>query len=218
MSVPLRHISVMMDSKQGAELPGLILMETAEHVEVLASFGSHDEGMDLLVEIKFMDGKTIDDIPPESAITVHHVHESYGSSSIATIHTTGPIMRLFTTTTGCWLSRPTWLNRVDGFRITISGTPTGVRTYRKALSELVPGALNMRISPTHPGAAGGGPNMSSRRKEVVDTAYSMGYYDTPRRCSQRELAERLNIRQATVAEHLQRAERDLIEFYINRRK
>ena len=92
MSVPLRHISVMMDSKQGAELPGLILMETAEHVEVLASFGSHDEGMDLLVEIKFMDGKTIDDIPPESAITVHHVHESYGSSSIATIHTTGPIM------------------------------------------------------------------------------------------------------------------------------
>lgn len=59
--------------------------------------------------------------------------------------------------------------------------------------------------------------MSNRRKEVVDTAYSMGYYDTPRRCSQRELAERLNIRQATVAEHLQRAERDLIEFYINQK-
>jgi predicted DNA binding protein len=42
----------------------------------------------------------------------------------------------------------------------------------------------------------------------------MGYYSTPRRTSQRELADRLNIRQATVAEHLQRAERDLIKHWI----
>ena len=214
MNVPLRHISVDVDAVQGAGLPGIHMMDVAEHIEVLSGLGTHGDGMDLVVEITFMEGKDVDDIPPESSLTVHTVHARNGKHVLATVHTTGPIMRLFTTTRGCWLSRPTWLNRTTGLRITISGTANGVRAYRKGLDSLVPGNLKLRISRSQPGIAGVGPSLSPRRREVLETAENMGYYDTPRRSSQRELAQRLNIRQATVAEHLQRAERDLVAYWI----
>ncbi|MGB1579787.1 MAG: helix-turn-helix domain-containing protein [Candidatus Poseidoniaceae archaeon] len=214
MNVPLRHISVDVDAAQGAGLPGLHMMDVAEHIEVLSGLGTYESGMDLVVEITFREGKDVADIPPESSLHVHTVHARNGKNVVATVHTTGPIMRLFTTTEGCWLSRPTWLNRTTGLRITISGTANGVRAYRKGLDSLVPGDLRIRISRSQPGVAGVGPTLSPRRREVLETAQLMGYYDTPRRSSQRELAERLGIRQATVAEHLQRAERDLIAYWI----
>lgn len=214
MNVPLRHITVDVDAVQGADLPGVHMMKVAKHIEFLSSLGVHGDGMDLVVEITFLEGKDVDDIPLESSLRVHTVHARNGRNVVATIHTSGPIMGLFTTTDGCWLSRPTWLNGKAGLRVTISGTANGVRAYKKGMESLVPGNLRIRISQSQPGIAGVGPSLSPRRREVLETAQQMGYYDTPRRSSQRELAERLSIRQATVAEHLQRAERDLIAYWI----
>lgn len=214
MNVPLRHITVDVDFTQGASLPGILVMDVAEHLEVLSSLGTHGDGMDLVVEITFREGMDVEDIPEESSLHVHTIHARNGRHVVATAHTTGPLMRLFATTGGCWLSRPTWLNLTKGFRITISGTAKGVRAYRKGMDSLVPGNLKIRISQSQPGVAGVGPPLSPRRREVLETAQKMGYYDTPRRSSQRELAERLEIRQATVAEHLQRAEHDLIAHWI----
>ena len=194
------------------------MMGITEHIEVLACLGSHGEGMDLVVDIAFLEGKDVEDIPPESSIVVHKVHARNDRHVVATINTTGPIMALFTTTDGCWLSRPTWLNHKAGLRVTISGTVEGVRQYRRKMDSLVPGNLKLRISQSQPGAARIGPSLSPRRQEVLETAQQMGYYDTPRRCSQRELADRLNIRQATVAEHLQRAERDFIAYWIEQNR
>ena len=215
MAVPLRHITIDMDVQQGASLPGILLTDVMEHIEVLTTLGPHGEGTDLVVQITFSEGMGVEDIPPESSFFVHSIHDRTGSHVVATVHTTGPIMRLFTTMDGCWLSRPTWLNRNTGLRLTISGTSEGVRAYRKGIDSLVPGDLRLRISRSQPGLGGQGPMLSPRRKEVLETAQEMGYYATPRRVSQRELAERLNIRQATVAEHLQRAERDLIKHWID---
>ena len=50
----------------------------------------------------------------------------------------------------------------------------------------------------------------SERKQVMDLAVKRGYYQTPRKCTQRELAEELGVRQGTVAEHLQSAESTII--------
>ena len=215
VNVPLRHISVDMDIVQGASLPGIRVMEVAEHIEVLCSLGAHGEGMDLVVEISFSKGKDVEDIPPGSSINVHNIHSRNGRHIVATVNATGPLMSLMTTTEGCWLSRPTYLNKTTGLRITISGTADGVRAYRKGMDSLVPGNLRLRISQSQPGVGGVGPKLSPRRREVLETAQKMGYYDTPRRTSQRELADYLDIRQATVAEHLQRAERDLIMHWID---
>ena len=214
VTVPLRHITIDMDTEQGANLPGALLTDVLEHIEVLTSLGTNGNGTDLVVQISFANGMGAEDIPPESSLHVTTIHARNGDHIIATVHTTGPIMHLFTTMEGCWISRPTWLSRSLGLRLTISGTAEGVRAYRKGIDSLVPGDLRLRISRSQPGIGGQGPRLSPRRKEVLETAQHMGYYSTPRRTSQRELAERLSIRQATVAEHLQRAERDLIKHWI----
>jgi predicted DNA binding protein len=45
---------------------------------------------------------------------------------------------------------------------------------------------------------------------VIRTAVEEGYYNTPRRCTQKDIAEKLGIKQGTVAEHLQYAESIII--------
>ncbi|MFB6352672.1 MAG: helix-turn-helix domain-containing protein [Halobacteriales archaeon] len=52
--------------------------------------------------------------------------------------------------------------------------------------------------------------LTDRQREVVRTAHSLGYYDVPRAASTEEVASELDLDPSTVAEHLQRAERNLM--------
>jgi len=52
--------------------------------------------------------------------------------------------------------------------------------------------------------------LAERQREVLRTAYEMGHYDVPRGVSSADLAAELDVDASTVAEHLQRAERNLL--------
>lgn len=52
--------------------------------------------------------------------------------------------------------------------------------------------------------------LTGRQREVVRTAYEMGYYEIPRQVPTEEVAAELGLDQSTVSEHLQRAERNLL--------
>lgn len=52
--------------------------------------------------------------------------------------------------------------------------------------------------------------LTRRQREVVETAYDLGYYEVPREVTAAAVAERLNLDRSTVTEHLQRAERRLV--------
>ncbi len=52
--------------------------------------------------------------------------------------------------------------------------------------------------------------LTDRQREVIETAYEMGYYEVPRELSTAELAAELDLDPSTVAEHLQRAERNVL--------
>ncbi|MFT4946869.1 MAG: hypothetical protein ACI8TL_001106 [Natronomonas sp.] len=52
--------------------------------------------------------------------------------------------------------------------------------------------------------------LTDRQEEVIRTAFEMGYYDVPRTVSTAEVAATLGLDDSTVAEHLQRAERNLL--------
>lgn len=53
--------------------------------------------------------------------------------------------------------------------------------------------------------------LTDRQQEVLDVAYELGYYDVPRTSSTEEIAAELGVDDSTVAEHLQRAEHNLLE-------
>lgn len=52
--------------------------------------------------------------------------------------------------------------------------------------------------------------LTDRQREVLETAYEMGFYEVPREASTEEVAGALDLDPATVSDHLQRAERNLL--------
>jgi len=57
--------------------------------------------------------------------------------------------------------------------------------------------------------------LTDRQREVVETAYAAGYYEVPRTASTEAVADELGLDPSTVAEHLQRAERNLMAHHLD---
>ena len=53
-------------------------------------------------------------------------------------------------------------------------------------------------------------SLTDRQQEIIQTAYSMGYYEVPREASTEDIAREVKLDPSTVAEHLQRAEHNLL--------
>jgi len=52
--------------------------------------------------------------------------------------------------------------------------------------------------------------LTEKQREVLIAAYKLGYYDLPRRINSEKLAEKLNIGNSTLGEHLRKAEQRLL--------
>jgi hypothetical protein len=52
--------------------------------------------------------------------------------------------------------------------------------------------------------------LTLRQRQMLLTAYALGYYDVPRRISSDDLSRHVNIDKSTIVEHLRKAERKLI--------
>ena len=56
--------------------------------------------------------------------------------------------------------------------------------------------------------------LTDRQRQVLRTAYDMGYYEVPREATTDEVAASLSVDSSTVTEHLQRAERNLLAHHL----
>ena len=54
-------------------------------------------------------------------------------------------------------------------------------------------------------------SLTERQETVLRTAYARGYFEVPRETTTAEIAEALDLDDSTVAEHLQRAQRSIVE-------
>jgi len=57
--------------------------------------------------------------------------------------------------------------------------------------------------------------LTDRQREVIRTAWDMGYYEVPREVATEDVAAELDLDPSTVAEHLQRAERNLLALHLS---
>ena len=58
--------------------------------------------------------------------------------------------------------------------------------------------------------------LTAKQRQALLAAYSLGYYDVPRRISSEQLAKRLKLGTSTYAEHLRKAERGLLSTVLSR--
>ena len=101
------------------------------------------------------------------------------------------------------------------FTLSIRGTTAALRKVRNSFRDLVGNGFSVKL-----GAESlQGPEFKSvlpqKQRLVLETAIEMGYYSRPRRCTQRDIAKVLDIKQATVSEHLQSAESKIINSFHN---
>lgn len=57
--------------------------------------------------------------------------------------------------------------------------------------------------------------LTKRQRDVLKTAFEMGYYEVPRKVSSEDIATEMELEASTVSEHLQRAERNLLTQHLS---
>ncbi|WP_458209939.1 helix-turn-helix domain-containing protein [Haladaptatus sp. NG-SE-30] len=75
-------------------------------------------------------------------------------------------------------------------------------------------SLDLQKLSTYEGSARPIDQLTDRQRQVIQTAYDMGYYEVPRAVTTADIAAKLDIDPSTVAEHLQRAERNLLSYHL----
>lgn len=91
---------------------------------------------------------------------------------------------------------------------------------QQAIAELIGKYKTVGMSPelrklgTYDGPERPLDTLTDRQRDVLETAYELGYYEVPRKASSEAVATELGLEISTVAEHLQRAERNLLAHHL----
>lgn len=96
-----------------------------------------------------------------------------------------------------------------GFRLTTVGPEPEIDSALRMIPESIEVSVNS-ISEFRPDRAEAGFGLTNRQLEIVSAAVDEGYYDVPKEASCADVAERLGLSQATVGEHLQKIESQVL--------
>lgn len=97
----------------------------------------------------------------------------------------------------------------EGFQLTLFGEETVLRGVVEDLSEAVDVTLE-KTGNYQPRMRDPTWHLTDRQCEIVRVAIREGYYDLPRQASQRDLAATLELSRGTIAEHLRKAEANIM--------
>ena len=97
--------------------------------------------------------------------------------------------------------------------------PTAVGRVREELSA-VSGSCRLvakrhRTEAAELDTAGGDRDLTTRQREVIETALRQGYYDDPRGISGADLADRFDLSSSTLHQHLRAAESKVIRGFFD---
>ena len=195
-------------AEQGSMLPGVQLLSVYQRVEFLYAIGKSARGMHCLVSIDYDDVERLE--VGDTTMEILEVIKKSDTNAVCEVLLTGTLSKFFATQKNVWWVSPSQTHP-RGMTLTIRGTRDSLREVRNALENILFDGYDMRLgseSEYHPEFSD---ILPERQTVVLNKALSMGYYDRPRQCTQRDIAESLHVKQATVSEHLQSAEATIIK-------
>jgi len=207
----LRFLQVKASLEQGKDLPGIMLIDYFTEMEVVSPISCTGTHPEFLISVKYKDEIDLSSFSIEGIFEVIKIISKEKHSALLIAQFPGPIFSLMQQIEECWLQTPSKLSIKNGLFLTVHGTTNGLKKFRDGIKQFLPDSIKVRITKDLKADWIAAPQLPQRRKEVIDLAVKKGYYKTPRKCTQRELAADLGVRQGTVAEHLQSAEGLIIE-------
>ena len=209
-NLDLRYMQIEITMEAGRNLPGYILQDFFTNCEFVSKIGWIDKALECYLKVDFDNEEALEIEHP--SFTVLEVISKSENSAIVRVTMDGPVPHLFSEIENVWWVHPTRLD-MDKFTVSIRGTTKALRQVRNAFKDLIGNGFTVKL-----GAESlQGPEFKSilpqKQRLVLETAIEMGYYSRPRRCTQRDIAKVLEIKQATVSEHLQSAESKIINSF-----
>ena len=151
--------------------------------------------------------KEVDSIPEVQVMDILHID---GKDVLFTARMSGPIARLISGKKDAWPIPPILIEKKQ-LVLSMQGTPRGLSNFLQEIKQLIGSRFTLTVNKAYQGEWLTAPNMSPRRKQVLETAIHMGYYDHPRQCKQQDIAQHMNRKQGTIAEHLLLAEGNILK-------
>lgn len=104
----------------------------------------------------------------------------------------------------------------EGFTFDLAGPQTAISDAVEAFDRH---GLDVTLETLRDYDPAGNPldGLTDRQQHVLETAFGLGYHDVPRTATTDAVADELGLDASTVTEHLQRAERNLLEAVLGRR-
>lgn len=214
----LRFLQIQVNMEQAKDMPAINLMSTMDSIEFVTTVSTIGAASEYILCLKYNNQSAMEDFENDESFQLCEIIEQKEGSVLARAFAKGPIAMLVHDNPGIWLQTPTQVTSASGLFMTVHGTTKGLKKFRDDVSELLPPSIKIRISKDLKADWIAAPQLPTRRKEVMELAVKLGYYSTPRKCTQRDLAEALGVRQGTIAEHLQSAESMIIQSWADQAK
>ncbi len=206
----LRYMQLEISVDSAKDLPGSILPKYFLNCEFVSKIRITHEGLECYLKIDFVDEASLDVDHP--TLKIQEIISKSGNSALVKAYLSGPIPIMFFEIPDVWWVYPTKLDE-HKFTITVRGTTAALRQVRNGFKDLVGNGFTVKLGSESLQGPEFEDILPEKQRLVLDTAIEMGYYSRPRRCTQREIASVLNIKQATVSEHLQSAESKIINTF-----
>ena len=207
----LRFLQIQVNMDQAKDMPAVNLMSTMDSIEFVSTVSTIGDASEYILCLKYSNQSAMENFENDESFLLSEIIEQKEGSVLARAYAKGPIAMLVHDNPEIWLQTPTLVTSANGLFMTVHGTTKGLKKFRDDVSELLPPSIKIRISKDLKADWIAAPQLPNRRKEVMELAVKLGYYSTPRKCTQRDLAEALGVRQGTIAEHLQSAESMIIQ-------
>ena len=214
----LRFLQIQVNMEQAKDMPAATLMNTLSSIEFVSTVSTTGDASEYILCLKYNELAALEEFEKNEAFELSGIIEQKEGMVLTKAYAKGPVAMLVHDNPEIWLQTPTQVTSSHGLFMTVHGTTKGLKRFRDDISELLPPSIKIRISKDLKADWIAAPQLPNRRKEVMELAVRLGYYSTPRRCTQRDLAEALGVRQGTIAEHLQSAESMIIQSWADQAK
>ena len=203
----LRYMQVEFSRETGSSLPGSTLPDFFPMCEFITLHERTELGLICYLRLEFSHKDKL--MGNYGAIKILEVISQTPNSALVKALAGGPVAMIFSRHEDAWWISPTYVNG-NGMMMTLRGTSEGLRRIRTELSALVGNGFSVKLGSESLRNPEFIDMLPHKQRMVLDKAIEMGYYSRPRGCTQRDIANAMNIKQATVSEHLQSAESKII--------
>jgi len=206
----LSQMQLTIQYEDAMALPSGVLVNFFEKLTFIRIVEILNEAPVLLFSGTLMKNRTIKDIEHIPAMEVRDVLDSDGSDVLFSARMSGPVARLIIIGKDAWPIAPILIEKKQ-LVLSMQGTPDGLSHFLSQIKQLIGSRFGLTVNKAYQGEWLTAPNMSPRRKQVLETAIHMGYYDHPRQCKQHDIALQMGRKQGTIAEHLLLAEGNILK-------